>query len=207
MEKKNFMERIFPAKHDFYGMLNEQAEVTSRGVETVLRWLNEPSADIFNQAIALTIQADIVRMAMEEKLIDAFSTPFDRQDIYDVSVRMDRIIEHARFAMQSIKEYEVEVDRYIIHMTQELNRGTKAFAEAVALLAADLPEARNKIQIIRNAHYTIIDYYRKGMAEMFKTDDAMNALKHYEIYYQLREAAHCLSRSVDVLHRIVVRLA
>lgn len=207
MEKKNFLERVFPAKHDFYGMLREQADVTSHGVETVLSWLNEPSADSYNLAIALTIQADIVRMTMEEKLIDAFSTPIDRQDIYDISVRMDRIIEHARFAMQSIKDYEVEVDRFIIHMTQELNRGTKAFAEAVALLAEEPIEANNKIQIIRNAHYTTIDYYKKGMISMFKTDDAMNALKLYEIYYQLREAAHCLSNSVDVLHRIVVRLA
>ena len=207
MGKKNFMERVFPAKHDFYGMLMEQAHVTSRGVESVLKWQNDPTADNYNQAIALTIQADIVRMSMEEKLFDAFSTPFDRQDIYDISVRMDRIIEHARFAMQSIKEYEVEVDRYIIRMTSELNRGTKAFAEGVALLSTDCAEARNKIQIIRNAHYTTIDYYKKGMAEMFKTNDAMNALKHYEIYYQLREAAHCLGKSVDVLHRIVVRLA
>ena len=206
MEKKNFLERVFPAKHDFYGMLREQAEITSLGVETVLSWLNDPTVEKYNKAIALTIQADIVRMSMEEKLIDAFSTPFDRQDIYDISVRMDRIIEHARFAMQSIKEYEAEMDRYIIHLAQEINRGTKAFAESLALLAEDPIEAMNKIQIIRNAHYATLDYYKKGMVNMFKSDDAMNALKHYEIYSQFREAAHCLSNSVDVLHRIVVRL-
>jgi uncharacterized protein Yka (UPF0111/DUF47 family) len=197
---------MFPAKYDFYDMLREQAEVTCQGVETVLSWLNEPTIEKFNQVIALTIQADMVRIAMEENLIDAFSTPFDRQDIYEISVRMDRIIEHARFAMQSIKEYEVDLNRYIIKMAQELSRGTKAFSESVSLLSEAPIEARNKIQLIRDAHYTTVDYYKKGMAIMFKSDNPMNALKHYEIYSQFREAAHCLNNSVDVLHRIVVRL-
>jgi uncharacterized protein Yka (UPF0111/DUF47 family) len=187
-------------------MLSEQAEITAQGVSTVRDWVQEPTAWNYDQVIALTIQADIVRLTMEEKLIDAFATPFDRQDIYYISVRMDRIIEHARFAMQSISEYKVDPDRDIVQMSQELSKGTNVFAEAIALLERDPIGARSKIHTMRHAHYTTVDHYQKSMANLFKSDDAMNALKHYEVNCQFREAAHCLSKAVDVLHRIVVRL-
>ncbi|MCG9967096.1 DUF47 family protein [Pelotomaculum terephthalicicum JT] len=206
MGKKSFLDRLFPAKYDFYGMLREQAEVTARGVKTMLAWLEAPSTEKFDLVINLTLQADTIRMDMEEKLIEAFTTPFDRQDIYYISVRMDRIIEHARIALQSIKEYDVQPDELIVKMVRELSEGTYTFAQAVALLESDPIQARNQIQMIRNAHKAVEDYYQKGMAAIFKTADAINAIKHYEINCQLRDAANYLSHSVDILHRIVVRL-
>lgn len=206
MGKRNFLDRLFPAKYDFYGMLREQAEITARGVKTILAWLEDPSTENFDLVINLTRQADTIRMGMEEKLIEAFTTPFDRQDIYYISVRMDRIIEHARIALQSMKEYDVLPDEFIVKMVQELSEGTFTFAQAVALLERDPIQARNRIQMIRNAHTAVEDFYQKGMAAIFKTADTMNAIKHYEINCQLRDAANYLSHSVDILHRIVVRL-
>ncbi|OPY58351.1 MAG: hypothetical protein A4E55_00935 [Pelotomaculum sp. PtaU1.Bin035] len=206
MGKRNFLERLFPAKHDFYGMLREQAEITALGVKTLLTWLEDPSVDNYDLLLKLAAQADTVRMEMEEKLIEAFTTPFDRQDIYYISVRMDRIIEHARIALQSMKEYDIQPDDYIVKMIQELSEGTFTFAQAVAFLESEPIKARDQIQKMRNAHRAVEDYYHKSMSAVFKTAGAMNAIKRHEINSQLRDAANYLSHSVDILHRIVVRL-
>lgn len=206
MRKRNFLDRLFPARYDFYGMLREQADITAQGVNTTLNWLEDPTDENFNLVISLTIQADIVRLDMEEKLIDAFATPFDRQDLYYISVRMDRVIEHVRQTMQSIKKYAVQPDEFIVKMMQELSTGTLAFAQAVALLENDPIQARSKILTIRKAQFAVADYYQDGMAALFNTADAMKVIKHYEINSQLRDAASYLGRTVDVLHRIVVRL-
>ncbi|OPX88529.1 MAG: hypothetical protein A4E53_01958 [Pelotomaculum sp. PtaB.Bin104] len=161
----------------------------------------------FDLVLQLTAQADIVRMDMEEKLIEAFSTPFARQDIYYIPVIMDRIIEYARTAMQAIKEYEVKPDCFIISMARELSEATFLFARAVALLESDPIHARSKIQAIRKAQAAVDEHYRKGMSDIFKTSDVMRAIKYHEINCHLREAAIYLGSTVDILHRIVVRLA
>jgi len=206
MGKKSFLDRLFPAKYDFYGMLREQAEITAQGVSTLLAWLENPSPENYDLLIKLTIQADIVRMEMEKKLIEAFSTPFDRQDIYYISVQMDRIIEYSRTTMQSIKEYEVQVDNYIIKMVRELCEGTVIFAHAVALLEKNPIGVQDQIQIIRRSLEAVEESYRKGMSAAFKTSDVMGAIKYHDVKCQLRDAAYFLSYSADILHKIVVRL-
>jgi len=206
MGRKSFLDRLFPPRYDFYGMLREQAEVTARGVKTLLDWLEDPSPENFALIVELTAQADTIRMDMEEKLIEAFSTPFDRQDIYYISVRMDRVIEHARIALQSMKEYGIRPDECIVKMAKELSEGTHMFSQAVALLESDPVRAKKQIPVIRSAHRAVESYYHKNMSAIFKTADAMNAIIHHEINSQLRDAANYLSHSVDILHRIVMRL-
>lgn len=205
MIKKGFLDRLFPVKYDFYGMLREQADVTAQGIKALLTCiracsLNDP--DLF----MLSEQADTIRLNMEEKLIEAFSTPFDRQDIYDISVQMDRIIEYGKHTLQSITEFEVQPDDTILKMAQDLSEGTFELAQAVALLEKNPIEAQKKIERMRKAQAAVDNYYIKGMAAMFKTKDLMNAMKYHEVYSQLREAAIQLGYTVDIFHRIVVRL-
>ncbi len=88
MKKLNFIDRFFPAKYDFYAMLTEQAKTTVQGVAALESWLKIPSSDNAATIHRLTKQADNVRMRMEDCLIGAFVTPFDRQDIYSLSVEM-----------------------------------------------------------------------------------------------------------------------
>ncbi len=206
MDRKGFMERIFPAKYNFYGMLREQASLTSQGTETLLGWLKEPTRENYNLLINLAEKADTVRLDMEEKLIEAFTTPFDRQDIYYISVQMDRIIEYARSALLSMQEFSVRPDDTIIKMMHEMSRGTNEFAKSVALLEKNPAQSQQSIKIIRDSQTAVEEYYRRGMSDLFKTTDTMEALKLHEIYSLLKDAATSLGFTVDIFHRIVVRL-
>ena len=44
------------------------------------------------------------------------------------------------------------------------------------------------------------------MCSMFTGGDAMEALRHREIYHHLKDASKYLDNAVDILHRIIVRL-
>lgn len=207
MRRKSFLDRLFPPRYDFYGMLSEQAAITAQGVSTLLAWLEDPAPENYERLLRLTAQVDEVRMDMEEKLIEAFTTPFDRQDIYHLSVQMDRIIEYSRTTMQSVKEYEVTVDHFIIAMVRELAEGTVILARAVALLGQKPIEVKGQIQKIRLKLDAVEENYRQGMAAAFKKPDVMGAIKYHDIKCQIRDAAYFLRYSADILHRIVVRLA
>jgi uncharacterized protein Yka (UPF0111/DUF47 family) len=203
----NFFNKVFPQKWDFVGMLRSQAELTAQGVNTLKLWLLEPSTQNYDLMLQLAGQADTVRMEMEEKLIEAFVTPFDRQDLYYISVQMDRIVECAKSTLLSIVEYKVEPREYFVKMAEALSEGIGIFAEAMISILDNKPiESQTRIQEIRKAHAEVEEYYRKGMSELFQTADAMEALKHHEIYSQLQDAAFYLGSTVDIFHRIVVRI-
>lgn len=188
-------------------MLRTQAELTAQGVKTLLDWLLEPSTENYDLLLRLAGDADRVRMELEEKLYEAFVTPFDRQELYYISVQMDRIIEYAKSTLLSIVEYQVEPRENFIKMARALSDGTCIFSKAMISILDNKPiESQTQITEIRKAHAETEKCYRKGMSELFQTADAMEALKHHEIYSQLQDAAFYLGSTVDIFHRIVVRV-
>ena len=81
MGSKKLWDRLVPPKYDFYGRLSEQARVTSQGISAMVAWLSDPQMQHFERFMHSSREADLVRMKLEEELVEAFTTPFDRQDI------------------------------------------------------------------------------------------------------------------------------
>lgn len=89
---ENLLDRIFPPKYDFFAMLSEQAQMNAQGVNALFNWLMDASA-IESSALRQELKAaDDIRMELEKKLIDAFTTPFDRGDIYSISIGMNKVM-------------------------------------------------------------------------------------------------------------------
>ena len=206
MAHHNFWERLFPVKRDFYKMISDQATATTNGIRKLHDWLNSTSDEDYALLFSLADQADKFRFNMENNLIEAFSTPFDRQDIYSLSVEMDRIFEYAKSTLQEMDAFTVNADLTILTMVQQLTIGTDQLAEAVKLLKDDPLTAQTQIVTIRKTQLTIEEVYRAGMAELFKSSDLMHAMKYREVYHHIKDAAIHLGYTTDVLHKIVVRV-
>jgi hypothetical protein len=206
MKKLNFIDRFFPAKYDFYAMLTEQAKTTVQGVAALESWLKTPSLDNAAAIHRLMQQADNVRLRMEGCLIEAFVTPFDRQDIYSLSVEMDRIAEYAKSTLELMLAYEVLADAPVFNMVHDLIEGTQLLYEAISLLQTEPEKSQEIIAAIRCRQVTVEDCCLKGSAALFKTNQPIQVIKVKEIYHHIQDAAVHLGYTVDVLHRIVVRI-
>ncbi len=206
MGKMKFIDRMFPVKYDFYKMLDEQTKLNAAGVKSLLMWMNSGAESDSKALIELAKQADEVRMDMEKKLVEAFTTPFDRQDIYSISVEMDRIMEYAKSTLISMQAFEVEPNDTILRMGEKLKEGTDILSESVSILPEDLRKVEQNIVKMRGIYLAIEKLYRDGMAVVFKSSDPIDALRKREIYHHIKDASSNLDHAVDVLHRIVVRL-
>ncbi|MCU0629529.1 MAG: DUF47 family protein, partial [Methanoregulaceae archaeon] len=94
--KKNIFNSIFPREYNFEGMLAEQADKTLTGVETLVIWLNSDPLTYPVHLVQIEEEVDAMRHRMEDQLINSFSTPFDRQDIYDLSRQMDYLLNFSK---------------------------------------------------------------------------------------------------------------
>jgi len=207
MKQLNFWDRLFPAKYDFPAMIVDQAKATADGITALKYWLATPGPDNAHRLRTLTREADNIRMGMETCLIEAFVTPFDRQDIYSLSVEMDRIIESATSLMELMIAYEVPADDVVCGMVLHLEEGAVKLHVAVNLLIAAPLEAEKNIADIRRCQAAVEADYRHGSAALFKTGDIIQMAKYREIYHSMLEAAVHLGYTVDIFHKIVVRIA
>ncbi|MGV8981079.1 DUF47 domain-containing protein [Clostridium sp.] len=206
MDKGNIIDRFFPDKYDFYEMLTKQAEINVFGVEMLQKWLSSGSNEEKQKLLLYVKEADEARMIMESKLIEAFTTPFDRADIYSFSIAMDKIIKYSKSTLLSMETYEVASDDTIIFMVGKLKEGMDFLLESINVLKNNPIDSQENIIKIRATNTDIERLYREGMAIIFNTSDPMNAIKHREVYHHLKDASLNLEDTVDIFHRIVVRL-
>ena len=206
MDKKSIIDKFFPDKYDFYEMLYNQAEINAFGVDMLQKWLNSGSDEEKQNLLLYVDDADEARMIMEGKLIEAFSTPFDRADIYSFSIAMDKIIKYTKSTLLSMETFEVEPDDIIILMVAKLKEGTDFLLESINILKNNPYKSQEYIIKMRATHNEVEKLYRDGMTLIFKTSDPMNAIKHREVYHHIKDASLNLEDTVDILHRIVVRL-
>jgi uncharacterized protein Yka (UPF0111/DUF47 family) len=206
MDHRNIIDRLFPLKYNFYGMLDKQAQINGLGVNALNNWLKS-GAEVESEAlIQYAKEADEVRMDLEKNLIEAFTTPFDREDIYSISVEMDKIIEYAKSTLLSMKTFEVKPNDIIVNMVGKLKEGADIFSESIKFLKNNPFKSGQNIGKMRDTHVVTEQLYRDGMAIVFKSDNPMNALRQREVYHHIKDASANLELTVDILHRIVVRL-
>lgn len=206
MAKANFWERLFPVKRDFYKMIGDQAEASKNVVGYLSRWLSSRSEEDYQLLLGEADAADRCRFTMEDNLIEAFATPFDRQDIYSLSVEMDRLVEYAKSTLMEMEAFEVVEDSIIKNMVQQLKVGTDQLVEAIHLLKEEPRKSQIQVGKIRRVQINIEDEYRVGMVALFNCSDPMHALKCREVYHHIKDAEVYLGYTADVLHKIIVRV-
>ena len=206
MVKRNIFNSIFPREYDFEEMLAEQADKTLSGVETFVIWLNSTPLTAPVHLVQVEEEVDAMRHRMEDKLINSFSTPFDRQDIYDLSRQMDYLLNFSKETAIEMYTFDVGADKTILAMAEALLRGTSCTVKGVKVMNTSKKMVEDLIRKASDADHEIESLYVAGMAELFRTDDPMNALRKREIYHHLRDAGRSLRRTLDILHHAVVGL-
>lgn len=206
-QKKGIFDSIFPVEHDFEDMLAQQARKTLECVNTLVLWLQETplrEPDLLREQEA---NVDAMRYDMEEKLLDSFSTPFDRQDIYSLSRQMDYIVNYSYEVAREMYAFGVQPDDAIRSMADALLTGTRCTVQGVEAMSKDKKSVKGLIRSARKSMRMIDDLYIHYTAVLFHQDNAMEALRKREIYHHLRDAGRALRKTVDILHHAVVGLS
>lgn len=205
-EKKslNLAERLFPPRYDFYKRLQNQAEETVLAVSTLVDWLRKGDLCEPRELANIEQRADDIRHEMENELVDAFSTPFDRQDIYSVSRQMDYVVNWSLSTAVEMRSFGVRSDSAILEMAEALLGGTKLMSDAIRMMHSDPSEAEALVPEMRKFERKIDEIYVRALTLAFKEDDLRVPLKKREIYHHLRDAGRNFIATVDILHRIIV---
>lgn len=190
---------FLPQAPDVLGMLREQAETTVEGMEELLAWA-EGKETAAGRLRATEHKADRQKRELREALTEAFSTPLEPEDIFELSRGLDEILNAAKNIVGEAEAMHSPPDAPTAEMAEELLKGTRQLATAFELFASDDRDGATKtadhaVKDQRHLQHT----YRAAMSALIENQDLGEVTARRELYRRL-------ARTGDELARVAERI-
>jgi predicted phosphate transport protein (TIGR00153 family) len=201
--------RLQPRDTKFFDLFSMAGENISQCVEVLREFVRAPierRAELGVRMHEVEHAGDDATHAIIEHLDRAFITPFDREDIYRLAVRLDDVIDFIDAAVDLANLYQVgDLPEGVHAQVELLCQAARLTAEAMPQLAkphkltaywVDVNELENEADQV----------YRRLLSWMFGGElDPLTVMKLKEVIDQLEAAADAFEHVADVVHSIAVK--
>lgn len=203
--------RLLPSPRDtrFFDLFTEAATNVVTGVDLLRQLLPADAAE--REKIAKSMRdtehaGDDVTHRIIEHLDKSFVTPFDREDIYRLAVRVDDVLDDLEAAVDLSVLYRIEA------FPEEVAEQVRLLCQAAELTAAAMPQLRDLTGLV--SYWERINEiedeadraYRTLLARLFSGEfDTLTVMKLKEIVDLLEAAADGFEHLADVLHTMAVK--
>jgi predicted phosphate transport protein (TIGR00153 family) len=193
----------------FIELLTKQAEFTVDGLQALNRYVKQPEDTLASQVSEIEKQADEVRRILIDELNRTFVTPFDREDIFTLSLTIDDMLDYANTTVDEMVVLKVAPNSYLERMVSLLADAAMEIYRGVLRLE-DHPNVANDHAVRAKALENRVEHvYRGALAELFDKpkdlDGVMKILKLREIYRHLSNAADRGDQAANAIADVVVK--
>ncbi len=204
--------KIFSRKkkpNRFLELLTRQAEYTVQGMEALKQYVITPDDALAERVGQIETEADEVRRILIDELNQTFVTPFDREDIFALSLTIDDILDYADTTVDEMVLLKVSPNPFLERMVSLLSDAAMEIYRGVLRLE-DHPNVANDHAVRAKALENRVEsVYREALAHLFTDpedlDEVMDILKLREIYRHLSNAADRGDQAANVIGDIVVK--
>ncbi len=200
-------DRMFPRSPDFFTLLEEQAEMMVHSVRLLEQYMRTGDPEVGMQVKAEEHAADTLKARNLGVLNEAFSTPFDREDLYRAIIHLDHVVNYCKSTVNEMDLLKVSPDQHTLAMVKQLGEGAQALRDGFSRLRRNPAAAREFADGGRRAERRMEKLYRAALVDLFQGDDYLNMFKRREIYRHLSNAGDRLARASNTLHDIVVKIS
>jgi hypothetical protein len=198
--------RLLPRSVHFFDLFTSHADnlahVAGRLAEMVEQFdrLEERVAEIQ----ALEKRGDEIDREIERQLENAFLTPFDREDIHELTVKLDDIVDVVQAAAELLVIYDVH------QPTAEFRRLTSILAEQTQELAAatrGLDKRKGLLRHLEAVHrleHEADGLSRAALARLFRERmDPLDVLKWRDLYREIENAIDAGEDAAETIERML----
>ena len=177
------------------GILVEMMEASDDSYESLSRKLKH-----------VEHECDELTHNVTTKLNSSFITPFDREDIYTLSVALDDVCDYMDAAARTVVMYNIhETNECAVKLSVIIQKLTVEINAALDLLERGKGMEQHLLDIQRLENEAD-DVYFRGMADLFKnTADAVKIIKWKELYEILENATDRCESVGNIIESIVLK--
>ena len=206
------MQKIFKKRQNrFIKMIQEQSNITLKGMEELKAYMGGQDSMAAENLNNSEKQADEVRRILIDELNKTFVTPFDREDIFNLSRTIDDVLDYAYSTVNEMEILKVEPTPFMQRIASLLRDAAYEISMAVNRLEDHPGVSNDHAQRAKALENRVEDVYREALADLFSgvedIQHVVKVLKLREVYRHLSNAADRGDEAANVIADIVVKTA
>ena len=200
---------LIPREDEYFSLFSQMTEKIKEASKLLVEMMGSDAEDLstFSKQIKDTEHAcDQLMHAITTKLNKSFITPFDREDIYHLSVALDDICDYIDAGARTLVMYDIhKTSEYSKHLARIIDSEAKEIHAAVSMLHK--PNGMNQHFVeIHRLENEADDVYFRAMGDLFKnSSNPINVIKWKELYEILESATDRCESVANIIESIVLK--
>jgi hypothetical protein len=197
--------RLLPKDVKFFHLFVEDGEILERAGDRLREMVErfDRLDERVTEIQALEKAGDEIDREINRRLEDAFVTPFDREDIHELTVRLDDVLDGIQAIAETFVIYDVTAP------TEEARRLAAIIAEqGVELLAAlrgldGLKGLEPHLEAVHDLEHEADGLSRAAVARLFRDGgDPLEVIKWRDLYTALEETIDAAEDAAEAIERM-----
>jgi uncharacterized protein len=215
MKLSNILSYFTPKEKKFYGMFNQVANnIVDASIE-FNKLINAPTVEE-RKDIGVTIKAiekkgDDYTSEIFEELHKTFITPFDREDIHELTSVMDDVVDLIYSISGKIEYYHfTNISTYMKEMTVQIHEGCLQIQIAIKGLETMKKEDNilKACKELNKIESKVDGFYHRALYSLFENEkDPIELIKQKEILQNIEKVANKIEDISDIVKTILVKYA
>lgn len=204
------LQRFMPQDGDFFVLFQKQAENVVSGAQAFVRMLEHFSGvpEQVQSIKAIEHNGDEITHQLFRKLNSTFITPFDREDIHELSSTMDDVIDLI----------DAAASRFVLYRVAHVRGGTVELCKVLAAATVEMKEAVYAMQSPDKALHRVIEINRLEnesdricrtlIAQLFEEEkNPVEIIKWKEIFEVIETAVDKCEDVSNVIESVILKNA
>jgi uncharacterized protein len=200
----------FMPREDEYFVLFSQMTAKMQEASNVLVELTQSDFSKFETLVKkvkdIEHECDTITHELTTKLNKSFITPFDREDIFTLSVALDDVVDYIDAGARAILMYDIkEISDHTKHLAKVIQALTIEINSAVSMLSKPKDMNRHIVEIHRLENEAD-DVYFRAIGELFHSEkDAITLIKWKELYEILENGTDRCESVANIIESIILK--
>lgn len=176
---------FLPETPDVVGMLQRQAEITARGMDAFADWAAGAAARA-DDVRAAEHECDEVRRTLVDAVSEAFTTPLQPEDLFQLSRDLDRVINGAKNTVREAEAMGFPPDTATAEMAALLAEGVRHLQAAFNALDRKATEsATADADAAVKSQRNLERVYRQAAGDLLSVTDVSVVTARREFYRRI----------------------
>lgn len=214
--QNSLLSRFTPKEPKFFELMTEVARIGSATSSLLSEALQATTAeerhDYFTRIKEKEHAADLLAHEIFEALESTFITPFDREDVHELSNRLDDVIDVINSCSKRIAIYNPKTIHPSARQLGEIIvSDAKAIADAIEKLATlrkNAASMKKDVELLHQLENQADEIYEGAITDIFAHEtDAIELIKTKEILSELEKATDAAEHVGKIIKTIIVKYA
>jgi predicted phosphate transport protein (TIGR00153 family) len=200
---------ILPREDEYFTFFSQMTGKIQEASNVLVEMMQDKSENFeaHNKRIKeIEHSCDEITHKLTTKLNKSFITPFDREDIFTLSVALDDVIDYIDAGARAILMYDI----------REINDHARQFTKVIQSLSIELHSAISMLDKPNNINQHIVeihrlenvadDVYFRAVGELFRqTTEPATLIKWKELYEILENATDRCESVANIIESIILK--